>query len=561
MGPNWPITQPQKSFEQMDAALTQVAPPVANGVTSARIAAARGEPQNWLTYYGAYDGERFSGLDQINAANVAKLAPAWVFQASPIGLVAQPPSYALEAAPIVVDGVMYMSGYDGYVWAINAATGEELWRYRHAVPLDVTFCCGNVNRGVAVAQGRVFYSSPNGTLVALDATTGKPVWSHVWLDVRAGETSTMAPLVVKNLLILGSSGAEFGVRGHIDAFDMTTGQRVWRRYTVPAPGEPGSETWGNKDAGFRGGGSAWVTGTYDPALDTVYWSTGNPSPDFDGTVRPGDNLFTDSVLALDPNTGAVKWHYQYTPHDQWDYDGVNEDILFDSGGRRLLAHFDRNGYMYVLDRTNGQPVSVTPFGERITWGRYDAASQRFVNLKPPVSGGAEVCPGPAGAKEWPHASYSRSTGLLYTPFIDACATFRQFPTTFKEGLAYFGGDFTVYPQQMNGGGVKALHPDGSVAWVWRYKFPIVSSTLSTAGDLIFVGTPDGLFLALDAKSGQQLWQFRTGSGIHSNPVTYSVGGRQYVAVPTGWGGWVKGFAPNLFGRSRGAAVFTFALPR
>jgi alcohol dehydrogenase (cytochrome c) len=561
MGPKWPITQQQKSFDQMDAALSKVAPSVANGLTTERIAGARNEPQNWLTYYGAYDGQRFSALNQINARNVTKLAPAWVFQASPIGLVAQPPSYALEAAPIVVDGVMYMSGYDGYVWAINAATGEELWRYRHAVPLDVVLCCGNVNRGVAVARGRVFYSSPNGTLVALDATTGKPVWSRVWLDVRAGETSTMAPLAVKNLLVLGSSGAEYGVRGHIDAFDMDTGQRVWRRYTVPAPGEPGSETWGNRDAGYRGGGSAWVTGTYDPALDTIYWSTGNPSPDFDGSVRPGDNLFTDSVLALDPGTGAIRWHYQYTPHDLWDYDGVNENILFDNGGRRLLAHFDRNGYMYVLDRTTGQPVTVAPFGERITWGRYDAASRHFTDLRPPVPGGAEVCPGPAGAKEWPHASYSGSTGLLYTPFIDACATFRQFSTTFKEGLAYFGGDFEVQPQQMNGGGVKALRPDGSVAWTWRYRFPIVSSALSTAGDLVFVGTPDGLFIALDATSGQELWQFRTGTGIHSNPITYSVGGRQYIAVPTGWGGWVKGFAPNTFGRSRGAALITFALPK
>jgi alcohol dehydrogenase (cytochrome c) len=561
MGPRWPITQPQKSFDQMDAALSHVAPPVASGVTAERIAAARSEPQNWLTYYGAYDGQRFSALDQINAANVSKLAPAWVFQASPIGLVAQPPSYALEAAPIVVDGIMYMSGFDGYVWALDAATGEELWRYRHAIPLDVVLCCGNVNRGVAVARGRVFYSSPNGTLVALDATTGKPLWSRVWLDPRAGESSTMAPLVIKNLVILGSSGAEYGVRGHIDAFDMDSGQRVWRRYTVPAPGEPGSETWGNPNQAYRGGGTAWVTGSYDPALDTLYWSTGNPSPDFDGSVRPGANLFTNSVLALDPTTGAIRWHYQYTPHDLWDYDGVNENILFDDGGRRLLAHFDRNGYLYILDRATGRLVSATQFGDRVTWGRIDRASGAVTVDRVPSPQGTEICPGPAGAKEWVHASYSRSTGMLYAPFMDACATFRTFPTTFKESLAYFGGDFKVEANQINGGGVKAFRADGSLAWQWRYKLPIVSSTLSTRGDLVFVGTPDGLFIALDARSGRQLWQFRTGSGIHSNPITYSVAGRQYVAVPTGWGGWIEGFAPNTFGRSRGATLIAFALPQ
>jgi len=559
-GPRWPVTQPQYSFEQMDAANPQMAPPVANAVTFERIVRARSEPHNWLTYYGAYDGQRFSQLDQINAGNVSRLVPTWVFQAAPIGLMANPPSYSLEAAPIVVDGVMYLSGYDGYVWALNAATGEELWRYRHAIPLDLPLCCGNVNRGVAVARGRVFYSSPNGTLVALDATTGRPVWSRQWLDPRAGESSTMAPLVVKNLVIVGSSGAEYGVRGHIDAFDIATGQRVWRRYPVPKPGEPGSETWGNNEAWQRGGGSAWITGTYDPQLDLLYWATSNPGPDFDGSVRPGDNLYTNSVLALDPDDGSMRWHYQFTPHDVWDYSGVNENILFEQGGRRLLAHFDRNGYLFVLDRVTGQRVSVTQFGDRVTWGRIDPATGVVSQRREPTREGIEICPGPAGSKEWVHASYSRTTGLLYAPIIDACATFRTFPTPFKEGLTYLGGEYVVHPNQVHGGGVKAYRPDGTLAWHWRYKFPIVASVLSTAGDVVFAGTPDGLFIALDARSGRQLWQFRTGTGIHSNPVSYSVNGRQYVAVPTGWGGWIKGFSPNLYGHERGAAVFAFALP-
>ncbi|HEY8571608.1 PQQ-dependent dehydrogenase, methanol/ethanol family [Phenylobacterium sp.] len=558
--PHLPPAPPQQSYSQLDAAMRGSAPPVADAVTFERLVRARSEPHNWLTYYGAYDGQRFSSLSQITTANVAQLRPAWVFQAAPVGLVASPNSFALEAAPIVVDGVMYLSGWDGYVWAMDAATGEQLWRYRHAVPFDVVLCCGNVNRGVAVARGRVFYSSPNGTLVALDARTGKPVWSRQWVDPRAGESSTMAPLVVKNLVIVGSSGAEYGVRGHIDAFDIDTGRPVWRRYPVPKPGEPGSETWGRNDAWARGGGAAWITGSYDPQLDLLYWASANPSPDFDGSMRPGDNLYTNSVLAIDPDDGTIRWHYQFTPHDLWDYDGVNENILFEHNGRPVLAHFDRNGYLFVLDRRTGERVSVTQFGDRVNWGRIDPTTGRVSDIRAPTREGVEICPGPAGAKEWPHASYSQQTGLLYTPFLDACATFQTFPTEFKESLSYFGGQFDVAPSQMRGGGVKAFDPSGRLVWEWRSKHPILASALSTAGGLVFVGAPDGEFIALDARTGRQLWSFRTGSGIHSNPVTYSVGGKQYVAVPTGWGGWIKGFAPNLYGRDRGSSLIVFALP-
>ena len=562
MGPNWPVTQVAKPFDTppLDQAQRGQAPPVATALTYERIARARSEPHNWLTYYGAYDGQRFSSLDQINTDNVARIRPAWVFQAAPIGLIATPPAYSFEAAPIVVDGVMYLSGFDGHVWALDASTGEELWHYRHQIPLDIPLCCGNVNRGVAVARGRVFYSSPNGHLLALDAVTGVPVWRTTWLDPRAGESSTMAPLIVKNLVIVGSSGAEYGVRGHIDAYDIATGKRVWRRYTVPAPGEPGSESWGNTEAAYRGGGTAWVTGTYDPTLDLVYWGTGNPGPVFHNSNRPGSNLFTNSVLAMDPDDGSIRWHYQYTPGDVWDYDGVNENILFDHAGRRLLAHFDKNGHMFVLDRATGQRVSVTPFGERMNWGRINPGTGEVIPGRVPTREGAEICPGPAGAKEWPHATYSRSAGLLITPYLDYCATVRSYEQPFKEGLDYLGGDFQISPAQMHGGGVKAYRPDGSLAWHWRYKYPILASLLSTAGGVVFVGTPDGQMFALDSSTGRQLWQFRTGTGVHSNPVTYGVRGKQYVAVPTGWGGWVEGFAPNLIGHERGSALFVFALP-
>ncbi len=559
-GPQWPITQHGQPFDRppLDSAQRGHAPPVADAVTFERLVRARSEPHNWLTYYGAYDGQRFSALDQINRSNVARLRPAWVFQSAPIGLVASPPHYSLEAAPIVVDGVMYLSGFDGHVWAINAATGEELWHYRHAIPLDIPLCCGNVNRGVAVARGRVFYSSPNGHLMALDARTGEPVWRAVWLDPRAGESSTMAPLVVKNLVIVGASGAEYGVRGHLDAFDLDTGQSVWRRYTVPKPGEPGSETWTTREW-ERGGGTTWITGTYDPELDLVYWGTGNPGPVFDGGPRPGDNLYTSSVLALDPDDGSIRWHYQWTPHDVWDYDGVNENILFEQGGRRLLAHFDKNGHLFILDRTDGRLVRVVPFA-RATWGSIDPNTGAVTRQLTPTPEGVEICPGPAGAKEWPHAAYNPRTGLLYTPVVEACATFWRGPTVYREGLFYLGGKVEVGGHEQ-WGELKAFDPaTGRQVWSWRAEHPLVASVLTTAGDLVFVGEPNGNFRAFHARTGELLWTFQTGTGIHSNPVTYSVGGRQYIAVPTGWGGWVEGFAPEMFGAPRGTALFVFALP-
>ncbi len=554
----YPLTEEGRDLGSLSGAAGS-APPVAAGVNFDRILRARSEPQNWLTYYGAYDGQRYSSLDQISTRNVRDLRPAWTFQFGEFGIKAGEATYSFEAAPIVVDGVMYATAWDGWAFAVNAETGQELWRYKHEVPVDTPLCCGNVNRGMAVANGKVFMATPNAHLVALDAVNGRPVWKEVFGDVRAGESATLAPLVVKNLVVVGTSGAEFGILGHIDAYDLETGRRVWRRYNIPKPNEPGGDSWPAKgEARNRGGGSAWITGTYDPELDLMYWGTGNPSPDFHGSVRPGANLYTASVVAIDPDDGAMRWHYQWTPHDLWDYDGNNENILVDLDGRKLLAHFDKNGFFFVLDRTNGQLVRVAPFVERLDWGTIDA-SGRVTPRKTPTPEGIDICPGPAGGKEWTHAAYSPRTRLLYVPTIESCANYKVEPVEFKEGLPYYGGEANTLPDHW--GAVRAFDPStGREAWEWKNDKPMVASVLATGGDLVFAGEPTGEFNAYDARTGQLLWQHQTGSGHHSNPVSYSVKGKQYIAVPVGWGGWVKGFAPGTLGVPRGDALVVFALP-
>jgi alcohol dehydrogenase (cytochrome c) len=385
------------------------------------------------------------------------------------------------------------------------------------------------------------------------------VWTKVFGDVRAGESATLAPLVVKDLVVVGTSGAEYGILGHIDAFDLESGDRVWRRYNIPAPGEPGSETWPREgEAWTRGGGSAWITGTYDPELDLMYWGTGNPSPDFDGSVRPGDNLYTSSVVAIDPDDGTMRWYYQWTPHDLWDYDGNNENILFDLDGRKLLAHFDKNGYFFVLDRTNGELVQANPFVERLSWGEIEPTG-KVTPKKIPTKDGEDICPGPAGGKEWTHAAYSPLTELFYVPIIESCANFRVEPVEFKEGLPYYGGEANTHPDHW--GSVKAFDPrTGEEVWAWRNDKPMVASVLATAGDLVFAGEPTGEFNAYHARTGELLWQHQTGSGHHSSPTSYGIDGKQYIAVPVGWGGWVKGFAPGALGVPRGDSLVVFALP-
>jgi alcohol dehydrogenase (cytochrome c) len=336
---------------------------------------------------------------------------------------------------------------------------------------------------------------------------------------------------------------------------------MWRCYTIPKPGEPGSETWPQDgEAWARGGGNCWVTGTFDPETNLLYWGTGNPAPDFDGEVRPGDNLYTDSVIAVDADTGEIRWHYQCTPHDLWDYDSNMECILFEEDGRKLLAHFDKNGYCFVLDRTNGERVRIFPFVDRITWGEISPDGTVTPRIYPDKEGEeVHFHPGPAGAKEWTHAAYSPRTGLFYVPVQDTGAKVARRRREFKESIPYWGAAVTVDAEDM-AGSVTAFNASGEEVWRWRNDLPMCASVLSTAGDVVFAGTPSGTFVALDARSGEFLWQFNCGSGHHSSPITYSVEGKQYIAVPVGWGAWVEGFLPGMMGGPHGQAMFVFSLP-
>ena len=338
------------------------------------------------------------------------------------------------------------------------------------VAYDVSLCCGNVNRGCAVAEGKVFVTTLNAHVLALDAETGKIVWDQVYGDVRAGESATVAPLIVKDMVIVGSSGGEFGVRGHADAFKLETGERVWRCYMVPKPGEPGSETWpADGEAWQRGGGNCWTTPTYDPDLNLLYFNTGNPCPDFDGGVREGDNLFTDCVVAVDPDNGRSRAHYQYTPHDVWDYDSTMENILFDLDGQKLSAHFDKNGYLFILDRTDCSLVRVVPFVDRITWGEIDASGKVTAKVYPDKEGDpVHFWPGPAGAKEWTHAAYSPQTELLYAPVQDIGATATRRRREFKESIPYWGAGVAVDGEDI-AGSISAFDPrTGQERWRWRH---------------------------------------------------------------------------------------------
>ena len=536
----------------------------ASEVTIERLIRAADEPENWLTYSGTYKAWRYSALDQINRSNVAKLAPVWAFQTGKS-------EGGFSCTPLVADGVMYITSPGNRVFAINAVTGHEIWHYYYALPKTLGLIYGPVNRGVALGAGLVFMGTLDNHLVALDIHTGKEVWNVNIEDMKeCGCNITGAPLVVKDKVLVGVTGGDSAHRGYINAFFTKNGQRAWRFWTIPGPGETGHDTW-EADSWKLGGGATWLTGSFDPELNLVYWGVGNPAADFYGGSREGSNLYTDCVVALDADTGKLKWHYQEIPHDVWDWDSAYECVLIDSVvdgvPRKLLVHPNKGGYTWVLDRVTGQFISAWRFGENVSWiSGVDQHGKLLGRSEPVKDKPTLVCPSVSGSRSWNHGAYSPKTGFFYTPVIEYCDLITSRDEAAAPGAPSFGGGFVMRrpPKGEAGGHLDAFDPvSGKRQWTYRSKYPLLASALATAGNLIFSGDPEGQFFALDAVTGEKLWSFATGSGNRGSPMTFSVSGRQYVAVPSGWGSAAAGALPQIWPETEdfpaGATLFVFAL--
>lgn len=495
-----------------------------------RIRSAGQEPQNWLTYSGGYSSWRYSTLNQIHAGNVSRLSLQWAFQVADLG--------QFETTPLVVDGVLYGTGQNNRAFALDARTGRAIWRYQRNLPDKLQVCCGMVNRGFAILGNRLFMATLDAHVIALDTKTGNLLWDVTAADYRQAYAFTVAPLALKNEVVVGVSGGEYGVRGFIDAYDADTGRRLWRFYTVPGPSEPGHETWSG-DSWQTGGAPAWITGSYDPELNLLYWPTGNPAPSNYGGDRQGDNLYSNSMLALDPDTGKMRWYFQFTPHDTYDYDATQIPVLVDAPWngqpRKLLLHANRNGFFYILDRTNGQFLFAKPYGH-VTWAKsIEPNGKPIVNAALETKNeGKRVCPGAAGLTNWFSPSYNPETKLFYVATSTECDIFTDSPQKYRAGHDFVGSVYVPDPGERPAGSLKALDPfTGDLKWEFPYFSSPWGGALSTAGGIVFAGDSDGNFIALDARSGRDLWHVQLGAAVYSTAITYQLDGKQYVVIPVG----------------------------
>jgi PQQ-dependent dehydrogenase (methanol/ethanol family) len=499
------------------------------------------KPGAWPTYDGNESGNRFSPLKQIDAGNVEHLAPKWMF---PI-----PGARELEGTPVVVDGVMYVTSVNE-AYALDARSGRELWHFSRARSKGLAGdAAGGINRGVAVLGDRVFMVTDNAHLLALHRFTGQLLWEAEMADVSQNYGATGAPLVVNGLVIAGVSGGDEGIRGFLDAYRASTGERAWRFWTIPARGEPGSETWGGR-ALEHGCGATWFTGTYDPQANLLYWPTGNPCPDYNGDERKGDNLYTSSALALAPDTGTLKWYYQFTPHDLHDWDATETlmlvDAQFHGQPRKLMLQGNRNGFFYVLDRLTGKVLLAEPFVKKLTWASGIGADGRPKLLpgNEPTVEGQLVCPAVAGAANWPSSAYSPATGLFYMFAEESCNVYSKNDQWWEAGKSFYGGGTRRAPTEaptkaaaaVDGKFLKAIDiQTGKTAW----EIPGVgggilgSGLMATAGGLLFYGDGYGAFVAAGAKDGKLLWHFNTGQNFKAGPMTYMLDSTQYISVAAG----------------------------
>jgi alcohol dehydrogenase (cytochrome c) len=464
---------------------------------------------------------------------------------------------------------MYFTTPWNHVFAVDAATGREYWHYAYKLPVSLPLCCGAVNRGAGVGAGKVVFAALNAHLVALDARTGQPAWDVEMADYKQGYSATLAPQVIGNKVIVGISGGDFGVRGFVDAYDISNGNRLWRFWSIPGPGEPGHDTW-EGDSWQHGGGPAWMTPTYDPETNTLFVGIGNPGPDLDGDPREGINLYTECTVALDADTGRLKWYYQTIPHDVWDLDNVIEpvidDITVDGQRRQVVMWAGKNGYFYVLDRNTGKFIYALQYVHKLDWGKVlpDGSVQLDQSKFPVKDRWTVVYPGAAGGKEWCPVAYDPRMKRMFVPVIENPHRHRVIQQEFRPGLLYWGGVSEPVPDQAYGH-VAAIDVERKrIAWDVRTEFPVVCGVACTASGLVVTGTPDQKMLVLDADNGKELWRFRATSGWHSAPVVFAVRGKEYIAFANGWGGWVTGFdvagTPRLEGIPFDNTMYVFALP-
>jgi alcohol dehydrogenase (cytochrome c) len=496
---------------------------------------------NWLSYNGDYTGRRYSRLAQITPRNVHELQAQWVFHS--------PNSTHLEGTPIVVDGLMLVTSAND-AFALDARTGRSVWHYsRPATEGLVDDASAHHNRGVGLWHSRVYMETDNAHLLCLDVRSGHLLWDIAYAEGNKNYGATSAPLVVKDKVLVGTSGGDDGVRGFIAAFDAASGKELWRFWTIPGPGEFGSSSWPG-DMYLRGGATTWMPGSYDPELNTVYWGTSNAAPDFDGSVRPGDDLYTACVLALDADTGKLRWYFQFTPHDLFDYDAAETAVLIDAPYlgvlRKLLVEANRNGFLYILDRTNGKFLAATPFVKKLNWASaIDPAGRPVRTAVEPTANGTLICPDMTGATNWFSPSYNPATHLLYFMALESCQLFFVKPEKYSEGHEFYATGVKSPPGERGQKILMAYNPEtGKLAW----KYPQTGSgqswggTMTTAGGLVFFANDSEAFEAVDARTGRSLWHFNTGQSMHASPMSFAVNGKQYVAIASG------------------SDVFSFALP-
>jgi alcohol dehydrogenase (cytochrome c) len=574
---------------------TAVTPLHAADMTNERELNPQREPQNWILHHGNYQGHRFSALKEINADNVKNLKPAFTVGLSGLQSGGRYAHGNLEATPLVEDGIMYVPDGWGSVYAIDLTSGKKgtiKWKMDpgtdRAWAGDVT-CCGVNNRGVALWKDKVISVSLDGRLFAINKATGEVVWERKIAEPANAEVLTIAPLVIRDIAIVGIAGGEFGIRGFIEATDLNTGKALWRTYTIPGTGEPGNETWKDgKDRWKHGGGSIWETATYDPESDTFYQGVGNAGPDWDAEYRPGDNKWAASVIALSPNDGKIKWGFQYTPNDPYDFDEISEHPIINAKvngeDRKLVVHAARNGFFYALDRANGSFIAGKQYVDELNWTPgLDPKTGRPLNYDP--AGGFQVynvgshgsraqpngnklCPAHFGGKNWEPTAYNPELGLLYIPSIEGC----NFIETAEQKDMDDQGGSVKWRERFTGGGIKtperlygsikAVDPaTGEIKASQKLEYPNVGGALATAGNLVFFGLPDGTFAAHDAKTLKELWSFNTGTGINAPPITYSVNGKQYIAVLVGsrQAPNIVPLSPELKNTSTASMLFVFSL--